>query len=102
MDASDLAQQTLQSSAAKALKARSLAREYRRYGFTTVRDLRSMDPECYGSDWIARWHRASGQVAEAADHSTELTRSRRSMAGSDRLPSDAVGVPESMGAGAWR
>jgi imidazolonepropionase-like amidohydrolase len=45
MDASDLAQQTLQSSAAKALKALSLAREYMRYGFTTLRDLGSMDPE---------------------------------------------------------
>lgn len=45
MDASDLAQQTLQSSAAKALKALSLAREYMAYGFTTLRDLGSMDPE---------------------------------------------------------
>jgi hypothetical protein len=56
MDASDLAPQTLQSYAAKALKARSLAREYMRYGFTTLRDLRSMDPESYGSDWIVRRH----------------------------------------------
>ena len=45
MDASDLAQQTLESSAAKALKGLSLAREYLRYGFTTLRDLGSMDPE---------------------------------------------------------
>ena len=59
MDASDLAQQTLQSSAAKALKARSLAREYMRYGFSTLRDLGSMDPEFYGSDWIVRRHPAS-------------------------------------------
>ncbi|MGH2859311.1 MAG: amidohydrolase family protein, partial [Solirubrobacteraceae bacterium] len=45
MDASDLAAQTLQSSAAKALKGLSLAREYLSYGFTTLRDLGSMDPE---------------------------------------------------------
>ena len=45
MDASNLAQQTLESSAAKALKGLSLAREYLRYGFTTLRDLGSMDPE---------------------------------------------------------
>src|SRR2546423_11170272 len=45
MDASNLAQQTLQSSAAKALKGLSLAREYLAYGFTTLRDLGSMDPE---------------------------------------------------------
>jgi imidazolonepropionase-like amidohydrolase len=45
MDASDLAQQTLESSAAKALKGLSLAREYLSYGFTTLRDLGSMDPE---------------------------------------------------------
>src|ERR671928_329637 len=35
MDAANLAQQTLQSSAAKALKGLSLAREYMSYGFTT-------------------------------------------------------------------
>ena len=45
MDASTLAQQTLESSAAKALKGLSLAREYLSYGFTTLRDLDSMDPE---------------------------------------------------------
>lgn len=45
MDASTLAQQTLQSSAAKVLKGLSLAREYLDYGFTTLRDLGSMDPE---------------------------------------------------------
>ena len=45
MDASNLAQQTLESSAAKALKGLSLAREYLGYGFTTLRDLGSMDPE---------------------------------------------------------
>lgn len=45
MDASKLAQQTLDSSATKALNALSLAREYMRYGFTTLRDLGSMDPE---------------------------------------------------------
>ncbi len=45
MDASNLAQQTLESSAAKALKGLNLAREYLRYGFTTLRDLGSMDPE---------------------------------------------------------
>ena len=45
MDASRLAAQTLESSAAKALKGLSLAREYLQYGFTTLRDLGSMDPE---------------------------------------------------------
>ena len=45
MDAADLALQTLQSSAAKALKGLSLAREYMNYGFTTLRDLGSVDPE---------------------------------------------------------
>jgi len=39
MDAANLAVQTLQSSAAKALKGLSLAREYMSYGFTTLRDL---------------------------------------------------------------
>ncbi len=45
MDAANLAQQTLDSVAAKALKALSLAREYMRYGFTTLRDLGTADPE---------------------------------------------------------
>lgn len=45
MDAGDLAVQTLRSSAAKALTGLSIAREYMRYGFTTLRDLGSMDPE---------------------------------------------------------
>ena len=39
MDAADLARQTLQSSAAKALSGLKLAREYMGYGFTTLRDL---------------------------------------------------------------
>lgn len=45
MDASPLAQQTLESSASKALRGLSLAREYMSYGFTTLRDLGSDDPE---------------------------------------------------------
>ncbi len=45
MDAADLALQTFQSSAAKALKGLSLARESTNYGFTTLRDLGSVDPE---------------------------------------------------------
>lgn len=45
MDAAHLAQQTLESSASKALKGLSLAREYMNYGFTTLRDLGSADPE---------------------------------------------------------
>jgi imidazolonepropionase-like amidohydrolase len=45
MDAANLAQQTLDSSATKALKGLSLAREYLSYGFTTLRDLGSMDLE---------------------------------------------------------
>src|SRR5581483_10495557 len=45
MDAANLAQQTLESSASKALKGLSLARKYMSYGFTTLRDLGSVDPE---------------------------------------------------------
>lgn len=45
MDAANLARQTLESSASKALKALSLAREYMTYGFTTLRDLGAADPE---------------------------------------------------------
>ena len=45
MDAAHLAQQTLESSASKALKGLSLAREYMNYGFTTLRDLGTADPE---------------------------------------------------------
>ncbi len=45
IDASDLTQQTLQSSAAKALKGLNLAQECMSYGFTTLRDLGSMDPQ---------------------------------------------------------
>ena len=44
MDAANLVQQTLQSSAAKALKGLSLAREYMNYGFRTLRELGSADP----------------------------------------------------------
>lgn len=45
MDAANLAKQTLESSASKALKGLSLAREYMSYGFTTLRDLGSADPD---------------------------------------------------------
>lgn len=45
MDASNMARQTLESSASKALKGLSLAREYMSYGFTTLRDLGSADPD---------------------------------------------------------
>ena len=45
MDASNLALQNLDSSAAKALNGLHLAQQYLRYGFTTLRDLGSMDPE---------------------------------------------------------
>jgi len=45
MDAATLGRQTLASSAAKALTGLSLAQEYLRYGFTTLRDLGTMDPE---------------------------------------------------------
>ncbi len=45
MDAANLVQQTLESSASKALKGLSLAREYMSYGFTTLRDLGTVDPE---------------------------------------------------------
>jgi hypothetical protein len=44
MDAANLVQQTLESSASKALKGH-LAREYMSYGFTTLRDLGTADPE---------------------------------------------------------
>jgi imidazolonepropionase-like amidohydrolase len=45
MDAANLARQTLESSASKALKGLSLARAYMAYGFTTLRDLGSADPD---------------------------------------------------------
>jgi imidazolonepropionase-like amidohydrolase len=45
MDAAELGRQTLASSSAKALQGLSLAQEYLRYGFTTLRDLGTMDPE---------------------------------------------------------
>jgi imidazolonepropionase-like amidohydrolase len=45
MDAANLAQQTLESSAAKALKGLRLARQYMNYGFTTLRDLGAADPD---------------------------------------------------------
>lgn len=45
MDAANIAIQTLHSSAAKALKGLALARAYMNYGFTTLRDLGSLDPE---------------------------------------------------------
>lgn len=45
MDAAHLVEQTLESSASKALRGLSLAREYMNYGFTTLRDLGSADPE---------------------------------------------------------
>ena len=45
MDAGALAMQTLGSTATKALTGLSLANEYLRHGFTTLRDLGCMDPE---------------------------------------------------------
>jgi hypothetical protein len=45
MDAANLAHQTLESSASTALRGLSLAREYMNYGFTTLRDFGSADPE---------------------------------------------------------
>ena len=45
MDASALARQTLASAASKALAGLHLARQYMSYGFTTLRDLGSADPE---------------------------------------------------------
>ncbi len=45
MDAANLAQQTLASSASKALKGLAIARDYMHYGFTTLRDLGCVDPD---------------------------------------------------------
>ena len=45
MDAADLARQTLDSPATKALRGLGLARAYLRQGFTTLRDLGTMDPD---------------------------------------------------------
>jgi imidazolonepropionase-like amidohydrolase len=45
MDATNLALQTLESSAAKALTALNIARDYMRYGFTSLRDLGCVDPD---------------------------------------------------------
>jgi imidazolonepropionase-like amidohydrolase len=50
MDAANLGIQTLESSASKALKGLSLAREYMSYGFTTLRDLGTADRT--GRQWI--------------------------------------------------
>jgi imidazolonepropionase-like amidohydrolase len=45
MDAANLALQTLESSAAKALTGLHIARDYMRYGFTSLRDLGCVDPD---------------------------------------------------------
>jgi imidazolonepropionase-like amidohydrolase len=45
MDASHLPEQTLDSAATKALTGLALASQYLGYGFTTLRDLGSMDPD---------------------------------------------------------
>ena len=45
MDASRLAQQTLESASAKALEGLASAQEYLHYGFTTLRDLGTTDPK---------------------------------------------------------
>lgn len=45
MDAASLARQTLESPASKALRGLSLARDCMNYGFTTLRDLGTADPE---------------------------------------------------------
>ena len=45
MDAANLALQTLDSSAAKALTGLNIARDYMRYGFTSLRDLGCVDPD---------------------------------------------------------
>ena len=45
MDTATLAGQTLASTATKALTGLGLARDYLDYGFTTLRDLGTMDPE---------------------------------------------------------
>jgi imidazolonepropionase-like amidohydrolase len=45
MDAASLALQTLESSATKALTGLNIARDYMRYGFTSLRDLGCVDPD---------------------------------------------------------
>lgn len=45
VDGLNLAQQTLQSSPAKALVGLHHAQQYMRYGFTTLRDMGTLDPE---------------------------------------------------------
>lgn len=45
MEGANVDRQTLESSVRKALTGPSLAREYMRYGFTTLRDLGNADPE---------------------------------------------------------
>ena len=59
MDASTLYQQTLGSAATKALTGLGLAREYLRYGFTTLRDLGTMDPGQGGRPRRGRAHGGS-------------------------------------------
>ena len=45
VDGLKLKQQTLQCSAVKALGGLHLAQQYMRYGFTTLRDMGTLDPE---------------------------------------------------------
>lgn len=61
MDAANLLQQTLESPPSKALKGLSIAREYKSYGFTTLRDLGSADPECRPLTFATRSTRDSWQ-----------------------------------------
>jgi imidazolonepropionase-like amidohydrolase len=50
LDGMNLRVQILQSSAAKALSGLDLARQYMRFGFTTLRDMGTFDPEWPGLD----------------------------------------------------
>ena len=70
MDATNLARQTLDSSAAKAPKGLSLAREYMNCGFTTLRDLGCGDPDWPPIDFAVeqsaiRLNRLNRRVATA-------------------------------------
>jgi imidazolonepropionase-like amidohydrolase len=77
MDAANLARQTLESSASKALKGLSLAREYMNYGFTTLRDLGAADPEWPTVDLRKRHQRRICGRTPARRRSAHLECERR-------------------------
>jgi imidazolonepropionase-like amidohydrolase len=54
VDGLNLARQTLQCSPAKALAGLHYAQQYMRYGFTTLRDMGTLDPEWPTINFVTR------------------------------------------------